>query len=89
MRAYDHETRHQLGRQHVAYYLAAHDFTKHLKALQRKTPYETIRVSYESIRSASADRQATLLWDRMSPYEDGGSQWLRSSLLYTLTPSLQ
>ena len=47
VRAYHYETYRQL-RRHVADYLAAHNFAKHLKALRWETPYETIRALYES-----------------------------------------
>ena len=47
VRAYHYETYRQL-RRHVADYLAAYNFAKHLKALRWKTPYETIQALWES-----------------------------------------
>lgn len=47
VRAYHYETYWQL-RRHVADYLAAYNFAKHLKALRWKTPYETIQALWES-----------------------------------------
>ena len=47
VRAYHYETYRQL-RRHVAHYLAAYNFARHLKALRWKTPYETIQASWES-----------------------------------------
>jgi len=47
VRAYHYETYRQL-RRHVADYLAAYNFAKHLKALRWKTPYETLRALWES-----------------------------------------
>jgi hypothetical protein len=47
LRAYHYETYRQL-RRHVADYLAAYDFAKHLEALRWKTPYETIQALWKS-----------------------------------------
>ena len=47
VRAYHYEPYLQL-RRHVADYLAAYNFAKHLKALRWKTPYETIRALWEA-----------------------------------------
>lgn len=47
VRTYHYETYRHL-RCHIADYLAAYNFAKHLKALRWKTPYETIRALWES-----------------------------------------
>ncbi len=47
VRAYHYETYRQL-RRHVADYLAAYNFAKHLKVLRWKTPYETIQALWDS-----------------------------------------
>ncbi len=47
VRSYHYETYRQL-RRHIADYLAAYNFAKHLKALRWKTPYETIQALWES-----------------------------------------
>jgi transposase InsO family protein len=47
VRVYHYETYRQL-RRHVADYLAAYNFAKHLKALRWKTPYETIQALWEA-----------------------------------------
>ncbi len=47
VRAYQYDTYRQM-RWHVADYLAAYNFAKHLKALRWKTPYETIQALWDS-----------------------------------------
>ena len=47
VRTYHYETYRQL-RRHVADYLAAYNFAKHLKALRWRTPYEMIQALWES-----------------------------------------
>ncbi len=47
VRTYHYETFAQL-RRHIADYLAAYNFAKHLKALKWKTPYETIQALRDS-----------------------------------------
>ena len=47
VKTYHYETFSQL-RRHVADYLAAYNFAKHLKALRWKTPYETIQALWDS-----------------------------------------
>ncbi len=47
VRTYYYETYRQL-RRHIADYLAAYNFAKHLKALRWKTPHETIQALWES-----------------------------------------
>ena len=48
VRTYHYETYRQLRRHHVAVYLAAYNFAKHLKALRWRTPYEMIQALWES-----------------------------------------
>ena len=47
VRAYHYDTYRRL-RRHVADYLAAYNFAKHLRALRWKTPYETIQALWDS-----------------------------------------